>query len=209
MFCLLRKSIMVETRSSTKKSARPAAVPESRSSAAGARDTASKLASKAPSKAPKFPWGDKATDPRIFGLAIAYCGCVMSYVMTQTQARALSGPAGASGLSLSNEGVRRTVLASVLWVLMQLNAFGLQVFLRLGAKNFSQKALGGAERIVYNSLEHAPAFFVLLWAHCVFVDAGQAGVLGLVYVAHRFMYGILFAWMGQFTFLCETCTQPG
>ena len=73
----------------------------------------------------------------------------------------------------------------------------LQVFPRLGKQNFSSKALGGVERVVYNSLEHAPAFLMLMWLHRILVDADQAGYLGMVYVAHRFVYGIFFRRWGS------------
>lgn len=155
----------------------------------------------------KFPWGDKATDDRVMFAAIVYQGIVTSLAMTNMGE---SGPASeGAGISLSNPGVRNCVLASLIWVLMIFNSMGLQVFLRLGAKNFSKGANSGARRVVYNSLEWAPQFFVLMWLHCIFVDSAQAGVLGFVYVFHRILYGVFFSAMGQFTFLCEFCTQPG
>ena len=141
-----------------------------------------------------FPWGDKATDGRVFAASVVWTGVVMTLAIKNMGA---SGPAAELGVSLSTPGVRRCVLASLGWVLMMLNSYGLQVFLRLGKQNFSSKALGGAERVVYNSLEHAPAFLMLMWLHCILVDADQAGYLGMVYVAHRFVYGIFFRRWGS------------
>lgn len=152
----------------------------------------------------KFPWGDKALHMPVFLGALCYTGCVMAYALTHM---GRTGPAAA--LSLDNPGVRLCVLASLGWVVMMYNSMGLQVFLRIGAHNFSKEALGGAGRIVYNSVEHAPTFFVLMWLHCVFVDASQAGYLGCLYVCHRFLYGVVFSAMGQYTFLSMWCTQPG
>lgn len=157
--------------------------------------------------AKKFPWGDKALDNRVMFAAIVYQGIVTSLAITYM---GKSRPAGeGQGISLSEPGVRMCVIASLLWVLMILNSMGLQVSLRLDKKNFSKGANGGAKRIVYNSLEHAPTFFVLMWLHCVFIDSAQAGFLGLVYVFHRYLYGLFFSVMGQFTMLCEFATQPG
>ena len=108
------------------------------------------------------------------------------------QEHGASGPAAELGVSLSTPGVRRCVLASLGWVLMMLNYVRTAGLPASRKQNFSSKALGGAERVVYNSLEHAPAFLMLMWLHCILVDADQAGYLGMVYVAHRFVYGIFF-----------------
>ena len=135
----------------------------------------------------RFPWGDEATDGRVF----AASRVDRRRHDARDQEHGGERPAAELGVGLSTPGVRRCVLASLGWVLMMLNSYGLQVFLRLGKQNFSSKALARSA-IVYNSLEHAPAFLMLMWLHCILVDADQAGYLGMVYVAHRFVYGIFF-----------------
>ncbi len=54
----------------------------------------------------------------------------------------------------------------------------------------SDPKLRAADRIQLNTLEHMPAFLILLWLHAAIVDPAQAGLLGWGYVGLRALYPI-------------------
>ena len=85
---------------------------------------------------------------------------------------------------------------------------GAQVFLKLNHGNMSPDAAKLAERVALNMLEQAPVFFVCMWLHCAYVDAVQAGYLGLAYVVTRIMYQLTYSYFGTFTVIVEYATQP-
>jgi uncharacterized membrane protein YecN with MAPEG domain len=48
-----------------------------------------------------------------------------------------------------------------------------------------------ADRIVGNTLEHMPAFLVLLWLNAIFVGARGATLAGAAYVVSRLIYPLV------------------
>eukprot|EP00929_Paragymnodinium_shiwhaense_P123782 TRINITY_DN98034_c0_g1_i1.p1 TRINITY_DN98034_c0_g1~~TRINITY_DN98034_c0_g1_i1.p1 ORF type:complete len:195 (-),score=13.76 TRINITY_DN98034_c0_g1_i1:27-611(-) len=65
-----------------------------------------------------------------------------------------------------------------------------------------------ADRTILNTQEQMVAFLLPMWLYAVFCNARVAGVLGIVYVAFRCIYPILWSIHGRFTLLVELSTQP-
>ena len=167
----------------------------------------------------KFFWGDKALDDRIFGVAITYAATAFWYVLTQVIPDG-GGPAIDNGMALKapvnkktgepvGGEVAGTIVATIVWIWVYYNGMGVQVFTRLIKQNNSEAATYAASRIMGNTFEHAIIFLPLLWLHCAYINSIEAAYLGLFYCAHRIGYQIFYGIYGQFTYLCESCTQPG
>ena len=150
-----------------------------------------------------FPWGSNPFPLPVFFFSMFFAG-VVSWALLS--ASPTSAPGLASGMSL--ETVRLPVLASLAWVLVYGNGLGAQVWIKLDYGNFSPDAAKLAERTALNMLEQAPLFFVTMWLHCAYVDAAEAGFLGLAYTVFRMLYQLFYSYFGTFTVLVEFATQP-
>lgn len=153
--------------------------------------------------ATSFPWGSNPFPESIFMLALLFAGAV-GWALLSTAPT--SPPGIKSGMALEN--IRTTALACLAWVLVYYNGLGGQVFIKMTHKNFSVDAAKLAERTAINMLEQAPVFFVTLWLHCAYVNAAEAGYLGLAYVVIRIFYQLTYSLYGTFTVLVEFTTQP-
>ena len=150
-----------------------------------------------------FPWGSNPFPLPLFFLSMPFAGTVAWGLLSTSPT---SAPGIDSGMSL--EAVRLAVLASLAWVLVYYNGLGAQVWLKLDYGNFSSDAARIAERTALNMLEQAPVFFLTMWLHCTYVDAAQAGFLGLAYAVLRILYQLFYSYFGTFTVLVEFATQP-
>ena len=95
-------------------------------------------------------------------------------------------------------------LASVAWVTMMYTFFGAQVSAKFDEAD--EKVTEIAMRVMMNTLEQAPCFFITMWLHALFVNPATAGALGFVYVAFRYAYGLFYGLYGQFTIIAEVST---
>lgn len=151
-----------------------------------------------------YPWGDDSFPLPVFFLAcLAGGGLIGALVVTVV-------PSGVPGIEsgASLEAMRLCVLATLAWLGVYYNALGSQLTLKELFKNRNGPAFDLSTRIVYNQLEQAFGFFALMWLHGLYVDAPQAGALGLLYATLRMLYQFAYSYFGHFTVALEFCTQP-
>ena len=165
----------------------------------------------------KFPWGDNAFDDRLFLASLIYSAVTFT-VLLQMVIPTGGQPAIDSGMAMHptfskkgeqlGGGVAGTIIATLAWIWIYWNGFGIQVFTRMNHMNLSDGASNCTGRIMGNTLEHAVVFLPLMWLHCAYINSVEAHYLGLWYAANRVGYHILFGYFGQFTYACEFTTGP-
>lgn len=150
----------------------------------------------------KYPWGESGFTMPFMFVCIFIAGLVTGGVLVSL------GPENGKVADdfPSPKQVSGVAMVSAAFALVSYVLLGHQIGIKFAtdvSPQVSESAKHIAERGVYNNIEQAIPFLILLWLHALFVNTHTSVVLGWIYVGMRYLYPLAYGFYGAFNNLVE------